>query len=86
MTDLRNKDDGAVKRRGNRSNEIKRLENEKLKIEERLKESRRKRELEIQNGDDYIGSDYSCCMFVPIKLGVTLIGIFSLIESGLLLK
>ena len=79
MMDLADRAAGPVRTRKGRQqgNEIDQLEQEKDKIEERIKAQRRRREQELQDGDDWIGSDYSCCVFVPINIVIHLIGLLT---------
>ena len=42
--------------------------------------------VEVENQQDYIGSEErSCCFIIPIRCGVTLIGILTIIQYGLLI-
>jgi len=86
MVDMADRAAGPVRTRKGReqSNEIHQLEQEKDKIEERIKAQRRRREQEIQDGEDWVGSDYSCCIFVPINIGIHLIGLLTALHVGLL--
>ena len=55
-------------------------------IAERSVRQKAKRRKEQENIDDWFAGDYSCCLMVPIEVGVNAIGVFTVVDGALLLR
>lgn len=60
-------------------------EAKRLADEKRRRTIAYRKRMRQQQIDDWFAGDYSCCLCLPIELGITVIGIFTLLNSLLLL-
>ena len=83
VVDRRKGESKKTLHRRQKQTSIDRLDMQKKKIEESLEAKKRKRQ--YNESDDYVGTDMSCCIFIPIRLSINIIGVLTFVEGALLL-